>query len=99
MTETEAVAILKACKPLAERLISLATSITPTSITLSDSDTRVMENYSKLLLDPIVAGPNLLNKLVKLAGLSQVEIYKLDQVKQMIKSRRYGGGKASTPFQ
>jgi hypothetical protein len=99
VTENEAVTLLKACKLLAERLISLPTSFTSTSIILTANDRAVMQGYSKLLLDPIIAGPNLLTRLVKLAGLSQVEIYKLDQVKHMITSQRYGGLKANTHFQ
>lgn len=99
MTETEAVVLLKECKSLADRLISLPTGFTSTSITLSPHDRIVMQGYSKLLLDPIVAGPNLLIRLVKLAGLNQVEVYKLDQVKHMITSQRYGGLKATTNFQ
>lgn len=99
MTENEAVALLKACKLLAERLISLPTGFNSISITLTDNDREVMQGYSKLLLDPIIAGPNLLTKLVILAGLSQVEVYKLDQLKHMITSQRYGGLKATTNFQ
>ena len=99
MTENEAVILLRACKPLAERLIALPLSFNSISITLTAYDRAVMQGYSMLLLDPVIAGPNLLNKLVKMADLTQVEIYKLDQVKHMITSQRYGGLKANTNFQ
>ena len=98
MTETEAVALLKACKPLAERLVAIPPSMTAINIPFSSYDITVIEGYSKLMLDPIVAGPNLLNRLFKLAELNQVEVYKLNQMKKMIRSRRYGGLKATTNF-
>jgi hypothetical protein len=99
MTSNEAIDLLKACKPLAERLVAIPPSITPVNIPISNEDLLVMQGYARLQLDPLVAGPGLLNKLCKLAELSQVEVYKLDQVKQLISHRRYGGRKATTNFQ
>lgn len=99
MTNDEAIGLLKACKPLAERLVAIPPSFTAVNIPISDKDLEVMQGYARLQLDPLVAGPGLLNKLYKLAELSQVEVYKLDQMKHMIKSRRYGGRKATTNFQ
>jgi hypothetical protein len=99
MTSNEAIDLLKACKPLAERLVAIPPSITPVNIPISNEDLQVMQGYARLQLDPLVAGPGLLNKLCKLAELSQVEVYKLDQVKQLIAHRRYGGRKATTNFQ
>lgn len=98
MTEAEAINILKACKPLAARLIAIPPSMQAVNIPFSSQDVAVIEEYSRLMLDPIVAGPNLLNKLFKLAELNQVEVYKLDQMKKMIRARRYGGLKATTNF-
>ncbi len=99
MTNNEAIDLLKACKPLAERLAAIPPSITSVNIPISHADLVVMQGYARLQLDPLVAGPGLLNKLYKLAELSQVEVYKLDQVNHLISHRRYGGRKATTNFQ
>ncbi|MDB5080989.1 MAG: hypothetical protein JWP00_2913 [Chloroflexi bacterium] len=99
MTENEAIVLLRACKPLADRLVAIPPSITPVNIPISNEDLVVMQGYARIQLDPLVAGPGLLNKLYKLAELSQVEVSKLDQMKHLIVSRRYGGRKATTSFQ
>ena len=98
MQSEEAIELLKACKPLAVRLSAIAPSINPVNISVSAEDLSVMEGYARVQADPITAGPGLLNKLCKLAALTQVEVYKLDQVKQLIYNRRFGSRKANTRF-
>lgn len=98
MQTEEAINLLKACKPLAVRLCAIPRSTTPVNIGLSPDDLTVMSGFAQVQADPITAGPGLLNRLFKLADLNQVEVYKLDQVKQLIYNRRFGSRIANTRF-
>ncbi len=98
METEEAIKLLKACKPLAVKLCAIPPSLTPVNIGLTQNDLSVMVGYSQVQTDPITAGPGLLNKLFKLADLNQVEVYKLDQVRQLIYNRRFGSKRANTRF-
>lgn len=98
MNDEEAIELLKACKPLAVRLCAMPHSFTPVNIVVSTDDLAVMEGYARVQTDPVTAGPGLLTKLCKLADLSQVEVYKLDQVTHLIYNRRFGSRKANTRF-
>ena len=98
MDTEEAVNLLKACKPLAVRLCAIPPSFTSVKIGLTPNDLTVMVGYARVQADPITAGPGLLNKLFKLADLNQVEVYKLDQVRQLIYNRRFGSKRANTRF-
>ncbi|HEX2910552.1 MAG TPA: hypothetical protein VH186_07055 [Chloroflexia bacterium] len=84
LTDTEAINLLSACKPLAERLTALPPSITPTKLELSRQDLKVLEGFVKVQSDPIVAGPGLLGKLFKAAELSQVEVSRLEQTVRLV---------------
>lgn len=57
-----------------------------------------MAGYTQVQANPLTSGPGLLNKLCKLTELSQVEIYKLDQVKQLMYHRKFGSRIANTRF-
>lgn len=98
MKDTEAIELLSACKPLAERITAIAPSTTPVNLTLSPDDLRVMEGFARVKNDPIVAGPGLLGRLLKSAGLNQVEVYKLEQLMRSLSRRRYEGRIATTRY-
>lgn len=98
MTSEEAIELLKACEPLAMRLSAMQPSFTPVNIEVSADDLTVLEGYSRVQRDPLTAGPGLLNKLCKLADLTQVEVYKLDQVSHLVYNRRFGNRRAETRF-
>jgi len=91
MTETEALALLTACKPLAERICATTPGGVALNYTLTKSDMEALQGFDQVQKDPLAAGPGLLGKLVKTAGLTQVEIYKLDQLRRLVFNRRYTG--------
>ncbi len=98
MTDSEAIELLEACKPLAERLSAIAPSVTPVNLALSKEDMVAMQGFARVQNDPIIAGPGLLGRLLKTAGLTQVEIYRLGQLMHLLNRRRFEGRKANTSF-
>lgn len=89
MTDDQAIALLAACQPLAARLIVPTTGKAPT-YNLTREDVEALEGFDRVQSDPIAAGPGLFNRLVKAAGLSQVEVYKLEQLSRLVYKHRSG---------
>ncbi|MDB5080828.1 MAG: hypothetical protein JWP00_2752 [Chloroflexi bacterium] len=90
MTDDQAISLLTACQPLAERLIVPPTTGKAPAYNLTKEDLEILEGFDRVQSDPIAAGPGLFNKLVKAAGLSQVEVYKLEQLSRLVYKHRYG---------
>lgn len=93
MDKTEAVQLLARCKPLAERLCGLTSEAKgkPETLNLSMEEYKALQGYSRVLDDPVTAGPGLLGRLLKEAQLSQVETYKLEQFLRLIHSKKITG--------
>ncbi len=89
MTTEEATKLLKACKILAERASGDFPSGLPPNYPLTPQDLELLENFVKIQNDPIVAGPNLLKNLFDSAGLTQVDVYKLEQLRRIVFKRHY----------
>ena len=89
MTDNQAIALLAACQPLASRLIVPTTGKTP-AYNLTKEDFKALEGFELVQSDPIAAGPGLFNRLVKAAGLSQVEVSKLEQLSRLVYKHRSG---------
>lgn len=87
LTEVEAIELLNACKPLADRLNALPHSTTPNKIVLAEEDLKLLEGFVRVRNDTLVAGPGLLGKLYKAADLTQPEIYKLESVIKLLAKR------------
>ena len=90
MTDDEAIALLAACQPLAARLIVPATTGKTPTYNLTKEDVEALEGFDRVQSDPIAAGPGLFNRLVKAAGLSQVEVSKLEQLSRLVYKHRSG---------
>ncbi len=85
MTQNEAVEHLAACKELATRLVETRRAgDAPLTYKLSKEDFRLIENFGRVQLDPVITGPGVYQKLLNSAGLTQVEISKLEQVWRMV---------------
>ena len=89
MTDDQAIALLSACQPLASRLIAPTSGKAP-AYSLTKEDFEALEGFDRVQSDPIAAGPGLFNRLVKAAGLSQVEVSKLEQLSRMVYKHRSG---------
>jgi hypothetical protein len=98
MKDSEAIALLSACKPLAVRVSAISPSTTPVNLTLSKEDLKALEGLARVQNDPLVAGPGLLGRLLKAADINQVEIYKLEQLQRLLARQRYGGRKANNRY-
>ncbi|MEI6046734.1 MAG: hypothetical protein WCS37_20480 [Chloroflexota bacterium] len=98
MTNDEAIEILVACKTLAERASTAFPSGLPGNYTLTPEDLRVLQDFTRVQGDPVVAGPGLLNRLFNHAKLTSVEIYKLEQLRRLVFKRRYLGRNASNGY-
>lgn len=90
MTDDQAIALLMACQPLAARLIVPAATGKAPAYNLTREDMEVLEGFDRVQSDPIAAGPGLFNRLVKAAGLTQVEVYKLEQLSRLVYKHRSG---------
>ena len=87
LTSEEAVKLLAACKPLAEQLSALSTPAgdgTKSKYQFSPADLVILEGFYRVQNDPISAGPGLLNRLYKQAGLNQVETSQLEHIGRLI---------------
>ncbi len=85
MTESEALALLTACKPLADRLnVGMDTKGTPLKYNLSRDDLALLQAFDRLQTDPLTAGPGLFSRLTRTAGLNQGEVSKLEQVSRRV---------------
>lgn len=91
MTKDEAIQILAACKPLAERATTAFSNGIPLNYPLSQKDLEVLQGFARVQNDPIVAGPGLLNRLFAQAKLTTVEIYRLEQLRRLVFKRGYLG--------
>jgi hypothetical protein len=98
MTSEEAISLLAACKPLAERVSTTSSTGAPINYTITQEDLEVLQGFDMVQNDPLVAGPGLLNRLLKSAGLTQVEVYKLDQLRRLLSRRRYQGRIVSSRY-
>jgi len=98
MTKDEAVALLNACKPLAERVMTTFPAGMPPNYNLTSEDLGLLAGFDRVQNDPVVAGPGLLNRLFNSAGLTQTEVYKLAQLKRLVFKRRYEGRNAANGF-
>lgn len=94
MTNDEAVKILVACKPLAERASGAFPSGLPFNYTLTPEDLTTLQEFANIQSDPVAAGPGLLNRLFSQARLTPVDVYKLEQLRRMVFNRRYQGRNA-----
>lgn len=91
MTKDEAILFLIACKPLAERAIKAFPQGLPINFNFTTEDLGILQNFDMVRNDPITAGPRLFDHLLKATELSQVEVYKLDQLRRLVFKRRYLG--------
>lgn len=96
MTTDEAIELLIACKPLAERVTTVSPTGVPINYNLTEEEIAILNGFNRVQSDPIAAGPGLLGKLLKTAGLTQVEVYKLEQLRRLVSRRRYVGRSAAT---
>jgi hypothetical protein len=91
MTNEEAIKILGACKPVAERASGAFPSGLPLNYTLTLQDLTLLQDFARVQSDQVAAGPGLLKRLFTQAELTPVEIYKLEQLKRLVFKRRYLG--------
>jgi len=91
MTNDEAVQILAACKPLAERATAAFANGLPLNYPLTQKDLEVLQGFARVQNDPVVAGPGLLSRLFVQARLTTVEIYRLEQLRRLVFKRGYLG--------
>lgn len=91
MTNDEAIKILVACKPLAERAVTGFPSGLPLNYPLTPEDIKVLQDFSTVQSDTLTAGPGLLSRLFNQAKLSPVDVYKLEQLRRLVFKRRYLG--------
>jgi hypothetical protein len=96
MTNAEAIELLAACKPLAERVTAAHPGGVPLNFGMTEAEVIALQGFDRVHSDPISAGPGLLGKLEKAAGLTQVEVYKLEQLRRMVFKRRSLGRSAAT---
>jgi hypothetical protein len=89
MTQTEAIELLRACKPLTARLTAASSSEAKSNLELSKTDLEALRGFARVQADPISAGPGLLGKLLKAAELDQVEISRLNQLIRVLAKRHF----------
>ena len=95
MTNDEAIGLLTVCKPLAERASTDFPAGLPLNFKFTQQELAVLLGLASVENDPISAGPGLLNRLFKSAGLTQVDVYKLDQLSRLVFKRRRLGQNAA----
>ncbi len=98
MTNEEAVKMLTACKELAERVTAAFPGGIPLNYPLNEQDLQVLRGFDMVQADPVVAGPGLLNRMFNQIGLTQVEVYKLGQLRRLVIKRRYAGRSVSDRY-
>lgn len=91
MTEDEAIKMLAACQPLAQRASGAFPSGLPLNYILTPEDLTMLQGFARVQSDLVAAGPGLLNRLFKQANLTPVEVYKLEQLRRLVFNRRYLG--------
>jgi hypothetical protein len=86
MTKAEAIETLSACKLVAERLDQAvnSNSATKTQFGLSEEDRQILAGYTRVQSDPIAAGPGLFKKLLAEAQLTQVNVYRIEQLIKLV---------------
>lgn len=89
MTEQEAIRLLAACRPLIERITATYPSGMPINCPLTPQDLVAIQGAVQVQTASVSAGPGLLRKLEQAAELSQVDIYKLEQLQRIVYKRTY----------
>jgi hypothetical protein len=98
MTNDEAIELLKVCKTLAERASGDFPSGLPPNFLLTAQDLKLLEDFVRLQNNPVVAGPGLLKRLFNSAGLTQVDTYKLEQLRRLVFKRQSLGRDTSNGY-